>query len=228
MTTRNINKEKRRQRILSAARSLLVDAGYDAFTTRRLAKRADLTVPTIYNLIGGKEDVLRTLVVDAGESFWNNISFPHQREDPNDVESFLNDCVDHVIQQPDVMRALVIASDRLVGAYAYTDQSAIDNAGASGVAFSTRGVRSLRELGLLCGVLSSTALGEMMFAMFRDAHRDWAYNLVDGEQFRLRFVRGALTLLCSDATDLCRQQWINRLLELDVGTNSMTQSQRQA
>jgi len=37
---------------------MLVEGGYDGLTTRGLAEAAGVTVPTIYNLIGSKDDVL--------------------------------------------------------------------------------------------------------------------------------------------------------------------------
>ena len=32
---------------------------------RKLARRADLSVPTLYNLFGGREEILKALVVEA-------------------------------------------------------------------------------------------------------------------------------------------------------------------
>jgi AcrR family transcriptional regulator len=45
---------ERRQRILGAARRLVAERGYEALTMRELAQVSRVTVPTLYNLIGGK------------------------------------------------------------------------------------------------------------------------------------------------------------------------------
>lgn len=50
--------EARRRQILEAARGLIETRGYDALTMRNLANESRVTVPTIYNLIGNKEQVL--------------------------------------------------------------------------------------------------------------------------------------------------------------------------
>ena len=46
---------ERRERILEAARGLVERGGYDGLTMRSLATASGVTVPTVYNLIGGKE-----------------------------------------------------------------------------------------------------------------------------------------------------------------------------
>ena len=61
-STRAINMEKRRQRILAVARTTIARDGVDGLTVRRLASEAGITVPTIYNLIGNKDDLLRRLL----------------------------------------------------------------------------------------------------------------------------------------------------------------------
>lgn len=48
----------RRARILAAARKLLASGGFERLTVKSLASEADLSVPTIYNLIGTRHDVL--------------------------------------------------------------------------------------------------------------------------------------------------------------------------
>ena len=41
---------------------MIAKEGFDAFKLKDLAIRAEVTVPTIHNLIGGREEVLRHLV----------------------------------------------------------------------------------------------------------------------------------------------------------------------
>ena len=59
-TLREANCELRRQRILEAARELIVSEGTQAVTMRRLAKEAGLSVTTLYNLIGGRDRIVST------------------------------------------------------------------------------------------------------------------------------------------------------------------------
>ncbi|MFM8940255.1 MAG: TetR/AcrR family transcriptional regulator, partial [Phenylobacterium sp.] len=57
-------KVDRRDRILAEARALLEAEGFDGLSLRKLAVQARVTVPTIYNLVGGKEQILLELTSD--------------------------------------------------------------------------------------------------------------------------------------------------------------------
>ncbi|MFQ5698462.1 MAG: TetR/AcrR family transcriptional regulator [Myxococcota bacterium] len=60
---------ERRERILESARRIIGEGGYASLTMRDLAAAADVTVPTIYNLVGGKDQVLIAAVADQTERF---------------------------------------------------------------------------------------------------------------------------------------------------------------
>ncbi|MBI3769661.1 MAG: TetR/AcrR family transcriptional regulator [Deltaproteobacteria bacterium] len=52
------HKAERRARILAAARRLIAARGFDGLTMRELARASRVSVPTVYNLFGGKHAVL--------------------------------------------------------------------------------------------------------------------------------------------------------------------------
>ncbi len=62
MSLRDRNKNKRRARILLAARGLIVDEGVDGLNMRALAEAAETSVATLYNLVGSKEEILLALL----------------------------------------------------------------------------------------------------------------------------------------------------------------------
>ena len=51
-------REERKQRILDAARRLIAERGYEGVTMRELADESLVSVPTLYNLFGGKNELL--------------------------------------------------------------------------------------------------------------------------------------------------------------------------
>ncbi len=57
--------DARRRRILAEATHLLASGGPDSLTLRALADRACVTVPTIYNLVGAKEQVVAALIAES-------------------------------------------------------------------------------------------------------------------------------------------------------------------
>lgn len=63
--TRKRNMDARRLRILEEAGAMLAAGGMEGLTLRGVATRAGVTVPTIYNLIGGKETVVAALIGTA-------------------------------------------------------------------------------------------------------------------------------------------------------------------
>src|ERR1700688_2105361 len=54
-----------RQRIVQAARDLIVENGYRATTVATVAARAGVNVDTIYQLVGRKPQLLRELIEQA-------------------------------------------------------------------------------------------------------------------------------------------------------------------
>ncbi len=62
---RNANKRRRRLQILQGAHDLIARDGVHALTMRSLAEASAVSVPTIYALVGGRDDVISALM-DSG------------------------------------------------------------------------------------------------------------------------------------------------------------------
>ena len=62
LETRIANKHKRRDHIVACAGKIIAEDGLEAFTIARLAEQADVTIPTVHNLLGKRADILDTLV----------------------------------------------------------------------------------------------------------------------------------------------------------------------
>jgi AcrR family transcriptional regulator len=62
-------REERKQRILATARQLIAEHGYDGVTMRDLAEKSLVSVPTLYNLFGGKNELLLAAV----ESYFGDL-----------------------------------------------------------------------------------------------------------------------------------------------------------
>ena len=66
---RSANKRRRRQRILQGAHDLVARAGVGALTMRTLADESAVSVPTIYALVGGRDDVIAALMESGVHRF---------------------------------------------------------------------------------------------------------------------------------------------------------------
>ena len=62
-------REERKRRILDVARKLIAEKGYDGVTMRELADLSLVSVPTLYNLFGGKNELLFAAV----ESYFGDL-----------------------------------------------------------------------------------------------------------------------------------------------------------
>ncbi len=60
---------ERRARIVAAAQAIIGERGYTAITMRDLARVSRVTVPTLYNLIGSKDEVVIAAVADRTERY---------------------------------------------------------------------------------------------------------------------------------------------------------------
>ena len=79
---RERNVEVRRQQILQAARVLLSRGGIGALSMRKLAEEASLSVNTLYNLWGTREEILRALTLDARDRMEASLPFEASPDDP--------------------------------------------------------------------------------------------------------------------------------------------------
>ncbi len=75
MSLREKGKERRRRRILQAAREILVESAGEGISVNAIAERAEVGQTTLYNLIGGLEDILDALVQEAFAGFTEVFNF---------------------------------------------------------------------------------------------------------------------------------------------------------
>jgi AcrR family transcriptional regulator len=103
------NKAERRARILQAARKLIARRGVEALTLRELAAQARVSVPTVYNLIGGKQELLAALM---GETYARVASRLSERQSGGMVETAMSLCEagwSEMLAEPSYFRELLYA-----------------------------------------------------------------------------------------------------------------------
>jgi len=101
--------EERRAKILAIARLMLAEEGYPSVAIRKLAKRCGLTPPTIYNLIGSREEVLETAVIellDAKISYANELS---RSQNINGLVAYGETLWRFLVYDPQYSRQLILA-----------------------------------------------------------------------------------------------------------------------
>ena len=211
-STRSKNMAKRRETILREARILIAHEGFEALKIRDLAARADLTVPTIYNLVGGKNEILEIIIQEMVTQL--RMIQDQAKIDPVE-ESFaklINDLADHFSTDEAFFRAAFIAGDRSglfeqsseQGIFAYFVQQPIDAC-----------ARAIEE-GLLRGQIPPDVLGPQIYGAYRLARQDWASGYFDLAGFRKQALIGVFLCLASDATPAFRERLLDRIHSLSA------------
>ena len=111
---RTANKQRRRQQILLAAHDLIARQGVRALTMRSLADEAAVSVPTVYALVGGRDDVIAALMESGVHRFDAGTTVSRSRGlyRVTAVVELMADIIDH---ERELIHAL-LASGALVSA----------------------------------------------------------------------------------------------------------------
>ena len=65
MSLRQLNRQKTRAAILTAAKALAATSNWQDLTTREIAKAAEVSYQTLYNYFPSKAEIVRALIVDS-------------------------------------------------------------------------------------------------------------------------------------------------------------------
>lgn len=79
---RERQKSRRRREILNAAKDLFETDGYDATTVAKIAEKAEVSTPTVFNYFGSKDELIVEIVLEIHE---NGRVFMRSWQPPTDV-----------------------------------------------------------------------------------------------------------------------------------------------
>jgi len=211
--TRARNMAKRREAILHEARALIAHNGFEALKIRDLAARAGLTVPTIYNLIGGKQEILAIILNQLVDQLR---TIQDQSAAQSVEESFarqINDLADHFATDEAFFRAAFLAGDRS-GLF---EQSSDQGIFAHFVRQPIRACAAAVQENLLRGHIPPDILGPQIYGCYRLARQDWAHGYFDLNGFRKQALTGIFLCLAADAQPAFRARLLGQLANLSEG-----------
>jgi AcrR family transcriptional regulator len=169
---------ERRRRILAAARAIVAERGYEALTMRELARRSRVTVPTLYNLIGGKDAVLAAAVDEQTARFLARIA-PGTGESPAaGVLAVVDACTRELLALPAYYRTLLrlLATAEAAGPV----RARVDRALASALA---GGLAAIAEAGELAPWVDERALLRGLRAHLGATALAWASGALSDAAF---------------------------------------------
>jgi AcrR family transcriptional regulator len=193
---RDRNVAARRQRILDAARHIIVKKGVPALTMRGLARESGLAVKTLYNLWGGRDAILRALVEQAMDRMDQALEQEAPLDDPLErCRAVVTVSVRHLVEDEAVSRSMVLAH--------YQGLSAgPSSAGVTARATQMQAVaiRTAIAQRLLTNLLDPEVLGRQIYHGYEMAHLQWAFGVIDEDGFRARALYGLYVALLGVAT----------------------------
>ena len=212
-TTRAINKEKRRQRILSVARKTLARDGVDGLTVRQLASEAGITVPTIYNLVGNKDDLLR-LLLDELVTRSEQVLAEVEEEDPIEATARVVGALATLFaDEEDFCRAALRAGQGLERSGSKNGALRIWQRSAQ---VATRICLDASEAGLLRGDCDPERIGERAYDSYRIAAIDWLDGVIDVSEFERNALIGFYLCLAADAVPRFRRALMSRIAAIEA------------
>ncbi len=195
---RHTNMQLRRDRILDGARGLLAERGYEGFSNNDLCKAAGVTAPTLYNLIGSKNDILIALMNKSTDELEQSLTGNDDLAALAFIEGIAIEAAKLAANDGSFFRASVIALDQISEPQAR--DSAERQISERRVAVAVRGCIKALDEGLLRGDIPSADLGTQMYAVFSRPWREWAYGRMTISEFKRQVLLGFYMCLCSDAS----------------------------
>lgn len=209
-STRTINMAKRRAAVLHHARIIIAQEGFESLKLRDLASRAGITVPTIYNLIGGKPEILSLIIEDLVEQLLMAQARIEIGEAEETFEAQIDELVTLFATNEDYYRAAFVAGDRS-GLF---EQKSASGIFARSVRYPISACKKARQAKLLRGNISSEQLGRQIYGCYRLARQDWVNGYLDLRTFREQALTGVFLCLAADASTAFRQRLVQRIQSL--------------
>ncbi len=190
--------ERRRQRILAAARGLIARDGSGEWSMRKVAHAANVSVPTLYNLFGSKEEIRAAMCAGFFDDLDSDL-VETSVEDPLDrALGFVTEGVDHVVNQADLTRPVLLAQEQGRGGEHRTTPLAVERQRAA--------IQAAMDEGYLHADLRADLLAAQAYEGFHRAALLWAHGELDDSKFRTKALYAACVCLLAAATDEARPE----------------------
>jgi len=164
----------RREKILESARRLIESDGYDGLSMRVLAAESNVTVPTIYNLVGNKEEVFFAAVEEQTHTFVANLE-----RAAGDLVAVVEASVRQLVRRPRYYRTLLLVFASSEGA-----NSASRHVGRALETQLHRGVEEVSGAGDLLDLVEIEIVAQRLRAHFDMASLEWARGSLTAASFR--------------------------------------------
>lgn len=192
-TKRELNREIKIAKILDAARELMEEAGEDAVTLRKLARKTGLSTNTIYAHFGhSRENVVRAIVTSAMQDVGDFDDRELSLDEPGNTPWEL--AIDQFLGNPEFYRAVTLLKTREEPLYGVEEQLSRLDLQARAL------LQEAAQNNLLKSDTDLDALENYFVHSFRGCAHRWARNEISDQRFRESLLYAIYTSLCFHAT----------------------------
>ena len=204
MSLRDRNAALRRQRILNAARAIIVLDGVDALTMRRLADKAQVAVKTLYNLYGNRTAILDGLIeqgVGRLEEALDQVA-ELQLDPLKRCQAIIGICIDQILRSESLSRALIMAQYQGLAEGLGSDPRLTGRPRQLLVI----ALREAMEQQRLEDAMDAELLGDQIMQIYQMGLMRWAYRQLGAAQFRVRTMMGLNLIMLGASTSKGRRE----------------------
>jgi AcrR family transcriptional regulator len=198
MGLREENSERRRERILAAARELVAQGGMSGWSMRKLAHAARVSVPTLYNLFGSKEEIRQAMCAGFFDEIDRDVDEKSADRPIEQALAFASEAVDHVVDRSSLTRPVLLAQEHGRGGERVTTPLAIERLRAA--------IQAAMDQGDLHADLRADLLAVQAYTGFHRGALRWAHDDIDASVFRDEATYAVCVSLLAAATDIARPE----------------------
>ena len=211
LSIREKGKARRKQQIIQAAKRLLAAGGIEALSTRRLAEEAELSVHTLYALVGSKDKILEAVMEDNHNRVLSDIIEINARHPIEQVFAFVDSTYriiaeDRAAQKP-LMRVLMTLFDQ--GALGSDPWWMM----AQEKGWMLSAVTEAIDQGLLTADFPAPVVADMLMKIYLTNLRDYLFDRAALEAYRDRATFELWFCLSNIAADRTRTDYAARARE---------------
>lgn len=190
ISRREANVAARRERILESARTLLKESGPEGLSMRKLARGAGLSVTTLYNLLGSREEILQALIRDSVQRLDEPAPDARTARDPlRRAARAMEGLLSYMIDNGDLLRPLIVA-DFSTGHWARLVQQDEGKRLSSLKAAIHKAVGDALASGQLQTSVGQPFLETQLYVGWELALDQWAFGILDDDVYRLKSLCG--------------------------------------
>lgn len=204
--------EATREHILDHARAIITTGGVSALTVRSLAQSASVALPTLYNLIGKREEILAALFAQMQDRVKAQMRLRGDSHGLANVEALAIDSAAIYGEDEVYYKAAYLAMEHLDETT--MRPAAIVEAYGWAQDMVRQGIAQCAQGGLLRGLAPLAMLEDLAIQSYRGAYRRWSCGQLTMAQARDITLAQSYIILMADATDDFRRTLDERIAAL--------------